>query len=142
MAIDFDTAAPTVAKAPIKRVVTRTAKDRAPNPFVTKGWLLASKERTAEYDFAAEGVFVAYEKKVRATGEVVKALKVTGDAYAVAQLIRQAAEELGIGVRIEFYGAKGAAVKSGKISGVRYLGTKRKESKKNDATVTEVVTSA
>src|SRR5882762_8426426 len=91
MAIDFDTAAPTVAKTPIKRTVTRTAKDRAPNPFVVRGWLAASKERDTAYDFAAEGVFVAYDKKVRATGETVRSLKVTGDAYDVSQLIRQGA---------------------------------------------------
>lgn len=132
MASTFDFAsltAPVAAKAPIKRVVTRVSKDKAPNPFVVNGWLAASKDRDTAYDIAAVGMFTEYEKKTR-KGELTKDLKVTGDAYHVTQLLRQASDELGIGVRLEYINSKGVAVKSGKIAGIRYLGTKRKEAKK------------
>lgn len=122
MALDFDTQAPTVATAPLaKRTATRTAGD---NPFVSRGWLLESYNEGKTMDFVAEGGYETYQRKTKAedgTVVLVDADRMGGDAGVVTAMLRRAADELNIGVTIQY--AKGP--RKGTVI-VKYLGKARK----------------
>lgn len=130
--MDFSAIKPIAGKGLSRRQATRTATE---NPFITEGYLLASYERGVDYELTVPGSYVDYDKRTKdkTTGVVTtsKSTKLTGDAAEVVNMLRRAANELNIGVRVEVV----PGARKGTYT-VKYLGVNRKKSaaKADDAT--------
>lgn len=121
--MDLATLTPTASEwTPARR--GRKAEEKQPNPFVTNGWLQTSYDTGKAQMVTVEGHFEE-ETKPNRKGETVTRTYVRGEAEEVIKLIREAAEELKIGVAV-----KPVAGKRRNTITVHYLGQKRKQTRK------------
>lgn len=114
-----------------KRVVTRTAREQGPNPFLDKEWangLWASYNNDEAYaaDFPG-AIEMAPATRGKNKGEPIE--KVTGEAAEAILLLNKAATILGIGVSIRTKKARNGFVN------VTWYGKTRKQSRKGTAAV-------
>ena len=102
----------------------RTGRAPAENPFLTNDWVLKSYESGTAFAVEVPGEWVSYTRTGKNPGP---ATKLSGDAVSAVTMIRKAAEELGIGVRIEY----GESKKKGHVQ-IKFLGTVRKQRRTAD----------
>lgn len=141
MALDLSNVNPVDTNMP-RDTRGRAAADRGPNPWLDRGWLQASYDSGMGKELVLPGKFEEYQGKVRETGETVAKTKLIGDASEAVTMIREAADKLGLGVRVVTTAggpgvkdATGASVKRGFIL-IQYLGQKRKAPRKAKVTQT------
>lgn len=135
MALDFTNITPTRTVMPAD-TRGRQAVDRGPNPFLDEGWLRETYDSGEGAEITVAGALETYEGTIRATKETVTKRKLTGDAAEAVRMIREAADKLGLGVRVVTTvggpGVKdnqGRAVRKGMVL-VQYLGQTRKAPRK------------
>lgn len=119
--------APTKSATGMPRRAGRASVDHGPNLFLDNGWLLQSYETGEPYEVPVEGEFIQDTiKKGARKGEPTERL--TGDAAEVVRQLREAANELNIGVAIKYYEVlnKNKTVKKGWVL-VKYQGVARKQ---------------
>jgi len=137
----LELSAPTVSAAPLERRVGRATIDRGPNLFLDNGWLAKSYETGETYELPVDGRLEAgIIKKGPKKGEPTERL--TGDAAEVTRQLREAAEQLNIGVSIKYYPIKNERTKKvieGKLL-VKYVGITRKQRRQPVEAETPAVT--
>lgn len=115
--MDFSALTPTRSA---DQIVSKRGRTPGPNPFVENGWLLASYNEEAAYEVPpVPGVIETYVQTGKSAGREMT--RVTGEARTIVNMIRDAADRLGIGVRIQTLPAK----KKGEVI-IKYMGTVRR----------------
>lgn len=116
--------------APVETTMSprKAPREAVANPFLTEGWMLRTYESGKAEEVTVPGAYIDGVRKDRKTGEETPIQKLTGDAAQVVNLIRYAADALGIGVRVEVVPAK----RKGYMV-VKYLGQERRQRKEKPA---------
>lgn len=131
------TVKPKKSAAKIQRTSTRTARDLGPNPFLdskVEGNLdqsykafKAGKLADATYEVTVEGTWETYTQK-RGAAKGKEGKRLNGDADRVTRWLRDAADQLGIGVAIQYVEAKPVSGKA--HTTVVYMAKERKAARK------------
>ncbi len=124
MALDLNALVITDSEWTPNHAGRRPTVERGPNPFLLNGWLKDSYDTGKAKMVTVEGHFEEVVKKDRKGVEVTR-VYVRGDAEEVIKLLREAGNELKIGVAV-----KPVAGKRRNTITIHYLGQKRKQSRK------------